>query len=131
MRTAFLLGFFCLLFGAGSADWEVLEVLKVRYTEFGGGRTNSPTTIHISIKRQPTGDPESLQNNSKGKRVGQRGTNTDKDKLGLLKRMFMENEGSYKAPQGTIVGLDGGRWRIDQQDRDRTKHNIQFQVRFC
>ena len=110
--------------------WKKLEELKVIYTD---AATNKLATIHLFIMRRRSGAEGSLQNDTSGK-TGERASNREQEQFVELKKLFIDEEGSYKAPHGTIVGIDEGRsrnhYRIDQQENHRTRHNIQYQVIF-
>ena len=106
---------------------ETLETLKGRYTD---AATNRVATINLKIKRRQTGQPGSLRNDTQGRSIGARASNEIQGNFIDLKKKFIDDPASYIHPVGTIVGFEGGKYRIDKQSIYQEGHNIQFQVNF-
>ena len=106
---------------------ETLEILRAKYTD---AANNKVVTINLKIKRRQIGQPGSLRNDTKGRSIGARPSNEIQGKFTSLKKAFIDDPASYIHPVGTIVGYEGGKYRIDKQSINQEGHNIQFQVNF-
>lgn len=111
------------------AEIEIVEELKATYAKADDNKAddNREVTFTYGIQRIKT--DVVIQNEVGGGQnaFGQEPTNNDKDKFALLQKMFL-SEVSYCKAHGTIYGIDGNDWRIDQQGNHENLHNIQFQV---